>query len=430
MRFSNIIITLLLFVSLSAQAIFAQNNCNTNSILSFTDYALEGGNWGELYSVYRFTDVFPGADAMVSIVAKKDARLVDLDLTTTGHENSFQPVVKLTRQHKDGNRGHMDFRIEFVISGSTIPMSVGNWIATALDVDGDGYRLRESVAFAGGKGFTVENTTALLTEDTNLAGRTGNSFICQSTKNVPGIGTSATQHMVSMEFENENTFFYRAAIKDNGKKKNTSRASERMFSLNFSPCLTNSYTAPQFIPTLVFLPVEWADFEARPYNGGVTLNWATTRETNNQTFIVQRSRDGIYYESVGTLEAAGNSETTTNYTYTDRFFETGDFFYRIMQVDVAGMESYSTVEQIQLTGEGSLALTAHAQDHQLHFEVFHGQQGHVHIIDRNGRMMYQNTLQEAFQITDLNTNDWSEGMYWIVVKNGQGEKIHKSFMKR
>ncbi|MEL6135503.1 MAG: hypothetical protein AAFR59_19255, partial [Bacteroidota bacterium] len=331
---------------------------------------------------------------------------------------------------EEGNRGYMDFRIEFVISGSTIPMSVGNWIATAIDIDGDSYRLREAVGFAGGKGFTIENTTSLLPEDINLAGRTGNYFICKSTKNVPGIGTAATQHMVSMEFNNENTFFYRTAIKDNGKKKYASYATERMFSLNFSPCLTNAYTAPQFLLTQVILPVEWANFETTPRNGGVHIAWATTRETNNQTFKIQRSRDGIYYEDIAEVPAVGNSETTTTYTYTDRFFETGQFFYRILQVDVAGMENFSTVEQVSLSGMGTLSLKAYAQDQLLHMEIFHGQKGQVHIIDRNGRIMYQSLIHDAHQVTDLNTHDWSTGMYWIIIKNGNGEKTNQSFLKR
>ena len=75
------------------------------------------------------------------------------------------------------------------------------------------------------------------------------------------------------------------------------------------------------------------------------LTWVTATEENNQYFEVQRSTDGIQFESIAQVEGAGNSTATLNYTYNDNHKQAA--YYRLRQVDFDGQATISTVIYIK-----------------------------------------------------------------------------------
>jgi hypothetical protein len=82
------------------------------------------------------------------------------------------------------------------------------------------------------------------------------------------------------------------------------------------------------IPTNL-LPVEWLYFNG--HNQGLTnkLFWATATEENSDFFEVQRSADGFTFETIGTVQAALNSNEARQYTFTDVNPIIGLNYYRI-----------------------------------------------------------------------------------------------------
>jgi hypothetical protein len=93
----------------------------------------------------------------------------------------------------------------------------------------------------------------------------------------------------------------------------------------------NPYTTP------TALPIELKSFYAKPEKeGGVTLNWVTASEINNDYFTLERSADGLHYTVINKQPGAGNSTTQRFYGYTDTEPEAGDNFYRLTQTDYDG----------------------------------------------------------------------------------------------
>lgn len=94
------------------------------------------------------------------------------------------------------------------------------------------------------------------------------------------------------------------------------------------------------------LPVEWASFDVQ-YNGNAsTLNWRTISEVNNNFFMVERSIDGVVFESLDRIESVGPGY---DYTYNDNTvneLSTKSVFYRVRQVDFDG--SSATSNQLEL----------------------------------------------------------------------------------
>ncbi len=95
--------------------------------------------------------------------------------------------------------------------------------------------------------------------------------------------------------------------------------------------------------TATVLPVRWLDFSATHASDGVQLKWSTAQEINNNKFEVERSEDGVNFETIHNTKGKGNSETTSYYSYMDGNPLPSKAFYRIKQIDFDGNSDYSVV---------------------------------------------------------------------------------------
>lgn len=96
------------------------------------------------------------------------------------------------------------------------------------------------------------------------------------------------------------------------------------------------------------LPIELAYFKATSISSQqeVLLQWQTNSELNNDYFVVERSMDGINWEIVHQLDAIGNSQQAVNYQVIDAFPLRGQSYYRLQQVDLNGLFSYSKTQAV------------------------------------------------------------------------------------
>jgi hypothetical protein len=92
------------------------------------------------------------------------------------------------------------------------------------------------------------------------------------------------------------------------------------------------------------LPVDLLDFEAFCNNGSVLLQWHTSSEVNNDYFIVEKSFDGIHFETIAQVNGKGNSNTLQAYDLLD-YNQGGNLsYYRLTQVDFDGKkESFKVI---------------------------------------------------------------------------------------
>ena len=101
------------------------------------------------------------------------------------------------------------------------------------------------------------------------------------------------------------------------------------------------------------LPIELVRFDALPSDEGVDLLWATANERNNERFDVERSRDGIAFERIGSVPSLGNTNALHNYGLTDHAPCPGLNYYRLLQVDQDGAGTYSPVRTVMNRTPGS-----------------------------------------------------------------------------
>jgi hypothetical protein len=77
----------------------------------------------------------------------------------------------------------------------------------------------------------------------------------------------------------------------------------------------------------------------------ILLDWSTSSETNNDYFYIEKSRDCISFEAMGTVMGTGNSTTVNRYSFSDLNVDEGIVYYRLRQADLNGnITTYTPIE--------------------------------------------------------------------------------------
>jgi hypothetical protein len=124
--------------------------------------------------------------------------------------------------------------------------------------------------------------------------------------------------------------------------------------VNVSATRTNTAgNTSQFMPCsgVQALPVTFLSVDATLQSDrSVLVTWVTANENNNNYFVVERSADGITFESLGSVKGATNSAIALSYLFQDKSPLRGISYYRIRQVDLNGEFSNSNIVTIQVFG--------------------------------------------------------------------------------
>jgi N-acetylneuraminic acid mutarotase len=89
------------------------------------------------------------------------------------------------------------------------------------------------------------------------------------------------------------------------------------------------------------LPVTYTTTNATCSNGSVVISWQTAQELNSQKYEIEKST-GNSWIVIGTVNATRNSNSLSNYTFTD-FSPRTDELYRIAEIDKDGRKMYSQI---------------------------------------------------------------------------------------
>lgn len=189
----------------------------------------------------------------------------------------------------------------------------------------------------------------------------------------------------------------------------------------------SAFRGVTFAPGTAALPVQFASFNAKKVSSGVSLNWSTASETNNQRFEIQRSSDNKRFETIGRVKGAVNSNTVQNYQFTDASPITGTSYYRIRQVDADGKSDVSktvtvTVDAPAKTGIKQTLPNPFSNELNVKVNAAAAGMASIEVIDLLGKVNYSGTelLSAGDNTIAINTNNLSDGVYFVRVSlNGE-----------
>lgn len=84
------------------------------------------------------------------------------------------------------------------------------------------------------------------------------------------------------------------------------------------------------------LPIDLVFFRSEVLNNKVMLHWRSSREEQNDYYIVERSIDGHHFNEIARITGAGDSYTNIDYNYIDKEKVNEMVYYRLTQVDFEG----------------------------------------------------------------------------------------------
>lgn len=96
------------------------------------------------------------------------------------------------------------------------------------------------------------------------------------------------------------------------------------------------------------LPVELTSFNALIKNHSVYLNWETATEKSNYGFEVERSTNKINWIQITFINGCGNSNSPKKYSYIDDKISSGNYYYRLKQIDTDGAFDYSKEIEVSI----------------------------------------------------------------------------------
>lgn len=210
---------------------------------------------------------------------------------------------------------------------------------------------------------------------------------------------------------------------------NTNRYAYTGITTGFSPFRLAGVTQK----SNVALPIELLSLTATPVdNDYIRVDWATATERNTNHFDIQRSRDGIMFNTIATLAAAGNSNERRDYAFDDHnVLKNTNYYYRIKTTDHDGSEEYTYIVTARLHGNDSydVALYPNPSNHDLvTLDISSSAASDINISVTNvlGQLItsQNQTLSNGLNQYYLNTRSWSIGTYFVsIVKDGTIQTI-------
>ncbi len=100
------------------------------------------------------------------------------------------------------------------------------------------------------------------------------------------------------------------------------------------------------------LPVKLVGFKAVKESSVVKLNWTVAQEANIENYQVQRSKDGINFTTIQTIQARNQSAYQPNYTLTDASPLKGVNYYRLAIIE-NGRKELSGVVTVTMSQAGN-----------------------------------------------------------------------------
>ena len=176
------------------------------------------------------------------------------------------------------------------------------------------------------------------------------------------------------------------------------------------------------------LPVSFisASFKGRLVDKTVLLNWATSSENNNAYFEVQRSADGISFQSIGQVPGNFTTSIEHQYSFTDNNPKSGTNYYKLKQVDLDGNFTYGNTISVKNNAVSNFSISPNPAINNLIVTHPAGDQhSSIRLVQADGkRVLTQNIAAGAIQ-SSLDISKLTPGVYFVLVNSGKESKSFK-----
>jgi len=170
------------------------------------------------------------------------------------------------------------------------------------------------------------------------------------------------------------------------------------------------------------LPVSFTAFGAKVQNRQVLLNWQTAAASNSGNIWVERSRDGVQWQTVNGIEPVLIT-SQTNYKVTDKDPLPGQSYYRLKELTNSGEIYYSRIVRINLTTEEGIRLKTYPNPFREQFNIELNWPANeiitIRIFNEKGQLIKSQMIaaQKGLQVIPISQlNSAGKGTYFLQVQ--------------
>ncbi len=177
--------------------------------------------------------------------------------------------------------------------------------------------------------------------------------------------------------------------------------------------LSNSFYVGSINSANTPLPITLISFNAIPENGEVKLEWSTASETDNAFFTIQKSTDGRTWTTVQKVLGSGTSSNIENYTAYDLTPFTGISYYRLMQTDIDGKQTFSPIISIKLGNKNAeISVFPNPAINLVNISLPSFARYEISLLNISGQLIYNTTITTNDNLV-LNVSGYKAGIYFI-----------------
>lgn len=180
------------------------------------------------------------------------------------------------------------------------------------------------------------------------------------------------------------------------------------------------------------LPVQWGRLTAEISRNNCRLAWETLREENNDYFVIERSLNGLAFDSLATQRGAGNSLEIREYAYHDTLPASLPYgqqlYYRLRQVDFDGKQDISSVVGVRYNVLSRNLPYPNPFTNRV--RILPALQGNfqVELHDLQGRLVYTAEVFQPLQKQHVDIfipENLPANHYLLLIRAGQDELIYR-----
>ena len=180
-----------------------------------------------------------------------------------------------------------------------------------------------------------------------------------------------------------------------------------------------------FLPVL--LPIVLKEMHIECTSNERTVSWTTASEFNTSHFSVLSSEDGIDWDVLGSVQAAGYSDTEVQYDYTINASRVN--YMQVVQFDKNGVFVELGILSAFCQSTESFEISTYPNPSSENFlvsvkgnEAVHSEISLVQVTDSYGRVLITKNVEltDGSSIIPIEVNNLNKGIYTVVISNNSG----------
>ncbi len=176
------------------------------------------------------------------------------------------------------------------------------------------------------------------------------------------------------------------------------------------------------------LPVEFTYFNAVKEGDMTQLSWATSFESNNEGFYLEKSTDGKFFQEFSFIVGEGDASEEITYEALDRDPSQGVNYYRLKQVDFNGNERYSEVEMVDFRKTDGIIVGYNSTRNELLITSEKELQS-IEIFDMAGVRVYKGAFERNENEKAINLSAQQTGHFVALITDARGNVESTKFAK-